>query len=308
MRIFIKHILIFLLPVVLIVISGEVLLRKIPNDYSYKSNYLNEASAKIRVLFLGNSHVFYGINPVFLKEKSFNAAHVSQSIKYDYEILNKYRWDSLQCIVLPVNYPSLNYQLETGVESWRTKDYSIYYKVPTTYAIADHSEIFSANLSNTLSRLYNFYIRKKTEINCSATGFGTLYSIRPQQDLISTGSEAAKRHTLSDAQTFNYNVDVLKAISEFAQKKKIKLVLFTCPAYKTYVQNLNADQLKQLTDVVNEIVNSSSNTYYFNFLNDAHFKAEDYYDADHLNGKGAEKLTYKIDSLINSAAEKKIMF
>ena len=85
-------------------ISFEFLLRNIPNDYTYKRNYLDNNAKEIEVLYLGNSHILYGINPVFSKYKSFNCAHGSQSLNYDFAILNKYKkqWKKLKLIVVPV--------------------------------------------------------------------------------------------------------------------------------------------------------------------------------------------------------------
>ena len=39
--------------------------------------------------------------------------------------------------------------------------------------------------------------------------------------------------------------------------------------------------------------------YYFDLLKDKSFKANDYFDADHLNEIGAKKLTMKLDSIIH---------
>ena len=65
-------------------ISIECLLRSIPNDYSYKRNYLDLNSDKIEVLFLGNSHASYDINPAYIRFKSFNNSFGCQTIDYDY--------------------------------------------------------------------------------------------------------------------------------------------------------------------------------------------------------------------------------
>ena len=68
-------------------ISFELLLRNIPNDYSFKKNYLNTKSNSIEVLFLGSSHIYYGINPEYISRNSFNGSHISQSLNFDLEIL-----------------------------------------------------------------------------------------------------------------------------------------------------------------------------------------------------------------------------
>jgi hypothetical protein len=42
---------------------------------------------------------------------------------------------------------------------------------------------------------------------------------------------------------------------------------------------------------------------YYNFLNDPSFQAEDFYDADHLDEKGAKKFTLLLDSVIKTVTK-----
>src|SRR5271157_1481724 len=102
---FISGVLMFLAPLFLLGVSMEILLRNIPNDYTYKKGYLDERSDNIEVLFLGSSHAFFDINPVYIKSNSFNASYVSQPLDYDYEILKKYdgHWSRLRTIVIPIS-------------------------------------------------------------------------------------------------------------------------------------------------------------------------------------------------------------
>ncbi|MDR2410253.1 MAG: hypothetical protein LBE13_19380 [Bacteroidales bacterium] len=95
MRKFIVRTFLYLLPVLLFLILLEILLRNIPNDYSYKKKYLDTQFCNIETLILGNSHSFYGIDPVYFSTNTFNAAHVSQSLDYDYEIL-KQQYNTIQ--------------------------------------------------------------------------------------------------------------------------------------------------------------------------------------------------------------------
>ena len=86
---FITKLIIFCLPILLGTLVLEVLLRNIPNDYSQKKEYLDENSSEIETLILGSSHSFYGLNPKYFSSKTFNASHISQSLNYDYKIINK---------------------------------------------------------------------------------------------------------------------------------------------------------------------------------------------------------------------------
>ncbi len=126
---FIKKTLFFCAPVLIFIVIMELLLRNIPNTYSYKKNYLDQHSNEIEILFLGSSHAYRAINPKFIHLNGFNAALISQSLDYDIEILKKYekQMDKLKFIVIPIDYFSLYNRLETGIENWRIKNYNLYY-------------------------------------------------------------------------------------------------------------------------------------------------------------------------------------
>ncbi len=309
MKQFLKQFLIFSLPVLILGVITEIALRKIPNDYLYKKNYLDQHSKDIKILFLGNSHVFYGINPEYIKTESFNAAYVSQSFNYDLEILKRYenKWDSLRYIVVAVDYPALHSRLEKGAEVWRVKNYSIYYQINTTLNIADKTEFFNNNLKVASKRLVNFYVNGISSITTSKSGWGTDYNFKNKKDLLVTGKTAAQKHKANNYLT--ENTESLKQVIDFAKAKNIKVILFTPPAYKTYVQNLGMAQLNETVNVANNFANSNNHVFYFNFINDTAFTGDDYFDADHLKEVGAKKLTIQIDSLIiktqdNNATDK----
>jgi hypothetical protein len=300
MKTFFKYLLIFILPIIILAVSLEVLLRRIPNEYSFKKQFLDRNSDSIRVLILGSSHSFCGINPEYMKSKSFNASLYSQSIDLDLKILKKYEnnWHSLRYIVIPIDYYSLYYRLEQGIESWRIKNYNIYFDIKTNNSILDNTEILGNKLNFNLNRLYQYYVCDKS-ITCSNLGWGVDFNSKNKKNLLATGKESAKRHQAKNNEFFDENVVTLKEIIEFAHARNIKVLLYTSPAYKTYVQNLEYHQLNNTINTVTKIANSYKNVVYYNLLNDKSFNEKDFYDADHLNEIGAKNLTLRIDSIIN---------
>ncbi len=300
MKRFLTYVTVFISPLLFSGICLEILVRKIPNDYLYKKNYLDKYSKNIETLFLGSSHVYYGINPEYVKSKSFNAAYISQSLDYDFAIFKKYdkRWDSLRSIAIAVDYFSLYKNLETGIEAWRMKNYSIYYNIHNSRGIENNTEIFSNSLKVNLKRLYGHYFKNMSSVTCSELGWGTGYNSKDTQGLTMSGQQAAIRHFAESQKYFNENVETLRSIIVFAKERGIRVLLFTSPAYKTYVQHLDSTQLHRTVDTLDKLANSYQNVSYFNLLTDSIFKATDFYDADHLNDIGAKKLTIKIDSLL----------
>ena len=291
----------FISPIVIIAVLMEELLRKIPNDYQYKCSYLDHHSNDIKVLILGSSHAYYGLDPRLMKYNSFNAAYVGQSLYYDWQIVKKYdhNWHHLKFIVLPVDYFSLYGKNESSVESWRVKDYQIYYGIHSTN-YTDNSELLSNKLLLNMGRIKSAYLSHESATLCSKLGWGTEYLIQKHKDLQSTGKVAAQRHLLIQQGNFRENVAILRAIIKYAVKNHVKVLLYTSPAYKSYVQNLNQRQLNSTINMLNTMSKRYSNVFYYNLLREKSFAQTDFYDADHLDNIGAKKLTHEIDSLLLS--------
>jgi hypothetical protein len=294
------------MPLVIVTIIMELLLRQIPNIYTFKKNKLEENSDKIEILFLGNSHAFFGLNPDYMTKCSFNAAHVSQTFDYDLEILRKYkdRWSRLKYIVLPVSYFSLYDKLSESPESWRVKDYCIYYKITVSRYLPNYTEMLNGQLLINCRRLWSYYIKKMDNISCTESGWGTSYRIsKPSIDLSKAGKSAAGRHRRTDDQYFEEVCSTLDSIIIFAEKRNIRLVLFTPPAFESYRDNLNMEQLERTVQTVINKTKSNVNCTYINLLDDKSFVNSDFYDPDHLNENGARKLTQVINNIINNKVD-----
>jgi len=286
-------------PILIIALSLEIMLRKIPNDYAYKKKYLDAHADKIKTLFLGSSHAYYGVNPDYISENSFNASHISQSLDFDFKIINKYKndWSQLTCIAIPVDYFTFFSRISNGQESWRVKNYNIYYDMNESFNLTENSELLSFDLPTNLKRIKEYYFDHQSKITCSRLGYGI--DQRDNVDLIKTGYEAARRHTQNNLDNLNINYQSLNEIILFAKRNGIKVLLYTSPAYETYVSKLDSNQLSTNMNRIKALLHKNPNCFYYNFLEDKSFTPSDFRDADHLNEQGAIKLSLKINETIN---------
>ena len=300
MKKFIYNIIVFTLPILFMGLSAEYLLRNIPNDYQMKKEFLDKHADCVEVLFLGSSHAFYGINPIYCSAKSFNASYSSQSIDYDYEVLKKYekRMTNLKCIVIPISYFTLYCRLESALESWMVKNYVIYYGINTSEQWIYHSEVLSSKASVDLKRLFSYYVMGNSCVKCSPLGWGTNYKSTEKQDLYQTGKTAAHRHSGNMGEYYRRNVNVLKAIIAIAKSKGAKVIFYTPPGFKSYTEQLDRFQLEQTISTIKTLDDQYKHVDYYNLLTDSTFVADDFYDADHLNEIGAKKLTKLLDGII----------
>ena len=81
----------------------------------------------------------------------------------------------------------------------------------------------------------------------------------------------------------------------------------TPPAYQSYRDNLNKEQLNKAIALTNKLCATSNNCTYFNLLDDSRFVAGDYYDADHLSEIGAKKLSIFLDKIVIEKQSNKIL-
>lgn len=306
MKQFLIKVTIISLPILFGALFMEFLLRNTPNDYLFKKQYLDKNSAEIETLILGSSHSFYGFNPEYFSSNTFNASHISQSLNYDYEILKKYKdqFKNLKTIILPISYFTLFGKLEAGSESWRVKNYIIYYDLNSSKSLTDYSEVLSNRIDVNIKRIVSYYVLGNSTISCTKLGWGTNYNSQNARDLIASGKTAAQRHTIDNVNSdkyqeiFNENRLILNSIIKWCAKNNVNVLLLTPPAFETYRQNLNQEQLKITVNTTRNICSKYDNCIYYNLLSDTNFVATDFYDADHLSEIGAKKLSVLINQKI----------
>ena len=295
-KLILEVVLLIVIPLILILGIGEYSLRKIPNDYSYKNNWLQENSASTKILILGSSHTFFGINPRYFNLKAFNCAQVSQSPKYDYLIFNKFinNMDSVKFIVLPFTFFSLYSKLEDDDEKWRANYYYLYFKFENKdNNIENQFFIFNKNPEKWTHVIKSLLKIKNEEISCDNLGYGLSYSSKNKLiDWQNTGIVHAKRHSRKiNSMIAQENKDYIEAIISKCKSKNIKVILLTTPTWHTYRENLNQNQLKVMNDFCKLISLKYHNVVYLNLFDDKRFYSKDFFDADHLCDIGAEKLT-----------------
>lgn len=308
MKKFLVKVLFFVLPVLSAAVIIEIALRKIPNDYVLKRDYLDAHSNEIETLILGTSHNFYGLDPVYFTGKTFNAAYLTQTLDYDYAIIKKYenKLTSLKTVVLDISYFSLYGRLET---SFWIKNYVIYYGMFNTARSAnDCFEILNSNGFRNCGRLYRYYIKKEIPLRSTDLGWGKDYTYNPRQNLAASAKDAAKRHTRDtrlekNKLNFESNCSTLQAIIDWAKQKNIQLLLLTTPAYTTYREAIDTTQLNTTIKKVNELAAKTTHCRYFNLLSDTTFTRADFFDSDHLDEAGAKKLSFLINEKINAAVK-----
>lgn len=289
---------IFLIPILAVAIFLEVYIRIQPNDYSYKNTYLTENAEEINTLILGSSHSFYGIDPQYFTDKTFNAAHVAQSLKWDYFIFDKFRdkMSNLKNVIIPISYFSLFYEMEGGDADWRIKDYTMYYNAEEP-SFKYHFEVFNRKLAQLVVKAYSIYTGEDKGVNCSSNGFGNRTALL-DIDMESSGKTAAKIHKAENFDSYGRNYSILEKLIYDCESKHVKVLLISLPAWETYKKYLDPVQLKMSNQACIDLSVKYDNVVFYSFFNDARFVIDDFANADHLNNVGAEKISRILDGII----------
>ncbi len=282
------------------ILSIECLLRNIPNDYSYKCKYLDENADKIEVLFLGNSHFYYGINPYYIKLNSFNAAHYSQTLEYDYRIFEKYKSKliKLKYIVIGIDYTTLFSNMGASTESWREKYYNIYYHINTSWSPRNNFELMTGNFEKNIKKVTSYLIKNKNNLRSSQLGWlknaGTSTPLYIKESAI----KRAERHRIINSLYLNENVNYLQKLIQATNGNNVCLLLLSTPVSKDYMGYLDGKKIQLNSITLNRVIKNKKASYY-NYSSDRSFCYYDFFDADHLNEKGAKKLSLKINQLLH---------
>lgn len=302
-RFLIRTVLLFIVPVFLGLAACEYFLRKIPNDYQYKNEWLSKNSNSVKIINFGSSHGYYGVNPKFFSHSAFNAAHVSQGIKYDHFIFNKFisNMDSLKVAIFTISYFSLPSISPEKEEDWRIKYYSIFYDCKYHQYRPKYNLEICPRLDPLM--ILNSMLGKANHRKVDSLGWcSSSQLLRNESEWEYDGVAAAQRHThiSMDSTIVNENVRRLDEIIQICQKKRISVILLTTPTYNTYRNNLKKGQLDIMFKYACLFENKYDNVYYINLLDSDYFVQEDFMNSDHLNAFGAEKLTTLLDHYIDS--------
>lgn len=301
MRKFLIKLSCFILVVLVLFAFLEYKARRVPNDYSVKNALLSEYCQSLNTIIIGNSQAYFGIDPVYFRNKTFNAAHVSEPLNMDAFILNKYlpQMDSLKNIIVSISsFTPFSYWKPGGKgEAWRIKHYHLYYGYPTSFFdIKNNLELYDLNFPNDMRWAKACMGRSLTYTD--SLGFGHNYLSYHKTDWEDC-SNAVRIHSsgfFPDNPNVLENKEVLCSIAQNNKSRTIYLVFF--PVWHTYSDLMNEEQITAVRDFCKQIECVNDNVVFVDLYKDSRFLAEDFADAYHLSEVGAKKLALILDDLI----------
>jgi len=304
MKKFLRYCALFALPILIAALPVEYIIRQVPNPYKYKYEWMQRNAEDVEVLVFGSSHTFYGIRPEFFDGKAFSLANVSQGIRQDLFLLKYWadRYKQLKTIIVPISFSSwFGHGLEYGTESYRCR----YYKIYMDCDLYSDWSLYNLELSDMRTALGKLgkYISNGNDLGYDKYGWGDTYKLAEKKMAKwndGTEAEAAvKRHTVKNWDYIEMNYEQMKDIAEFCKSHGVQMVLITTPCWHSYYDNLNKEQLSKMYELTHRF-QKEFDVPYFDYLKDPRFKADDFYDSNHLSDIGAIKFTKILDKDIKS--------
>lgn len=293
----------FLVPIVVVITVLEIRLRGQSNSYSYKSELL-EQKTDLQILVLGNSEAYYDFNPAKFSVPGFNLANTSQSLEIDHQLVERFikRLPKLKVIVLSLSYFSFEYRLYGNEDDYREFYYPYFYGIAGDGGIASWLDVrrffWLAGLGPDLTKkiLFENYNRN-LENEVSTDGwFNTEKSNYPHNPISDAAGKArADYHTSTIKPSLTrVNIAAIETLVALAKDHGVRMALVRPPAFATYTTYLNKSAEKRFDDNVKGL-EERLGLRFVDYLRDTRFGRDDYYDNDHLNSRGAEKLSGIVD-------------
>jgi len=285
-----------LFPFILIVGLVEYRLRHVPNEFSSTKAAFDTKVGEVEILITGTSHAQNGVAPQSLALPAFNLAYGSQSLHYDTQLVLKYvdSMPNLKLVIFAISYHALEYRLLNSIERWRSGFYNQVYGIPGE----DSGEGFKL-----VNYSYIALFTPKEALRLASGGFlgaAEAEAKRNQAPTTFTQGDVSERYgrirvrgheaQMRQVDLVN-NVAALERVSALLKQRNVSVVFITVPTHHTYYDHINVTSYQRMQETIKQITGKLG-VPYFNYLRDDRFTLEDFVDSDHLNKRGAEKLSH----------------
>lgn len=287
MQTFLKKIILYFLPLVILFIGLEIYVESIPNSYTYKRQYVEQHATSLQTLILGSSYAYDGIDAALLPH-AFNLANSSQCFEDDCRLLAKYlpQMDSLQTVILPLSYSSL----QMVSSSNRRGYYTIYMDLYPRWPISKYSfECF--NLELMTKKIIKHTLREDV-VRCDSLGqrLGHTLASRPDDWQQTQALVSNDRFVGPAAMPYvEENIQWLQQMATLCEGRGVTLCLVAMPMLEEYRKAMPHEQIVLMEHVMQQLTDTYPHVQVLDYQSWG--TDDDFYNATHLNTIGARRLT-----------------
>ncbi|MFC9711164.1 hypothetical protein ACFTRD_23705 [Paenibacillus sp. NPDC056933] len=295
-------------------------------DYYYLSKNMKK-NTDSEILAAGSSYSMFGLNERSFDKSVLNLSLASQDLYYSHKIVKealKYSRNIKYCII-GMSYYSFHFDLSRSKKEAEKRINKVYYPIfKDSHHFEVNDSVTSSDMNfddNNLSFLYHIIFNKikldQTIVeavivhdsyfnnNVNRELFSLLGNVRLEDmDLsqkVAVGQQRAEQHNqlLVHNKTVEENTNIMRNLINYLNEKRITPIVVAFPATE-YYQKFFDHEFKA---VFYEVMNSLANTHTFKLVdlfNSDDFVESDFLDMDHLNEKGAVKVSNMLNMVLNS--------
>lgn len=292
MKRFLRNIVLFVMPLLIIAVVLEIVAESLPNSYTYKRTYMEQQGGEIQTLILGSSNAYDGLNPSVIPH-AFNLSNSSQTLEDDYRLLAKYidSMDSLQTVIVGLSYAALGATTEANRRTY----YTIYMDLYPRWPLSKYSfEV--CNLETLVKKIIKFAISRDVT-RCDSLG----QRVGHTKEAAQSGAEWWNKGV--DALVNNDRLDIghcrleieenthyLHALLELCKTHGVKPVIVMMPVMKEYKRMLSIEQV----ELYDEVLRSLDSVAICIDASEWEIPEDGWYNATHLTKEAAEEFTRKL--------------
>jgi len=279
----------FLIPVLLIVIGIEVLVRNIPSGIKVASAYMKEEQGDINTLILGASQNKRAINPEFLTDKALSVAGTRQGYKTDYYLLHDIhpQLPKLKRIVISSTYRHFE-SSPNPKNFWKYRSHLYYLDVNaferTTYF--KDKLLFLGSPDFYSDQLESYYLKKEQplynihgfQLNTDKTRFARL-----GYDEQKINATYIANYPPLDKKYLENSSKWFERILAYCMERELEVIISLTPVYGNFKEAIAPEVIQRRDSILKNALNKYPEVRVFN--------QED-------SKEGAEKFTKKLDAFL----------
>lgn len=294
---FIKYVLLFAIPNILILAIFEGYIKVCPNEYSYKREWMDKHASAVKTLILGSSYADWEFNPELIGDSCFNLAIPTRTVKYDCFLLEKYidQMPDLRQIIWGYGYqvPYWDYYYPHFYRDMSSYDWILYHY---QYDMGIHKEtpllpmacLYVPSFQDLIIRM----ISGKSDM-CRFNGFNP-------RKLSSKGANSLNvRTTTWNVQgtkeeleaVYGANLCYLKRMLALCKSRDITFNVVITPVHKNFYVQTTQEQRTTMYQFLYDAKREYPDMNILNFFSDPGFSDNDFQDLNHLSEIGADKIS-----------------
>ena len=297
----IKKLILFFLPLFILFFFIEKRLAKIPHPFKEVKSQFEPYLSKARVMMAGTSHL-YEVKANYFNIQIANLATQGQNLEVSSQLIEKYldKMPNAKTILMEIPYFGLDYlPEEQPLNYYHHLIHGISGTDRSLKAFLDirfYSWFALYGPAMAIDAIRSDFFKKETPIPESPS-IACLSSIASMSE---TGQKRANYHEkLRQEKNRTVILKHIERILKIASNRDIRVTFVTTPVSQYYHQHIEPSAWRSIRADLARFEDKYL-TSHLDYFSDPRFDDCDFYDPDHLNSKGAQKLAAMLEKKLTS--------